>query len=170
MTDKRVRQIVFAALFAALCCVATMAIRIPTPLGGYIHAGDAVVVLAAFLLGPVWGALAAGIGSALADIVSGYVLYAPGTMIVKALVALIAGAMLRGAFIKKQSLRALLAGVVSEAVMVLGYFFYESVILGFGTAAVANIPMNAIQAVAGAAAGTALFAAINKTKYFNQGE
>ena len=170
MTDKRVRKIVFAALFAALCCVATMAIRIPTPLGGYIHAGDAVVVLAAFLLGPVWGALAAGIGSGLADIVSGYVLYAPATMIIKAAVALIAGALLRAAFIKKQSLRALLAGVISEAIMVLGYLFYESVILGFGTAAVANIPMNAIQAVAGAAAGTALYAAINKTKYFNRGE
>lgn len=170
MTDKRVRQIVFAALFAALCCVATMAIRIPTPLGGYIHAGDAVVVLAAFLLGPLWGALAAGIGSGLADIVSGYVLYAPGTMIIKAAVALIAGALLRAAFIKKQSLRALLAGVISEVFMVAGYLFYEAVILGFGTAAVANIPMNSIQAIAGAAAGTALFAAINKTKYFNRGE
>ncbi len=170
MTDKRVRQIVFAALFAALCCVATMAIRIPTPLGGYIHAGDAVVVLAAFLLGPLWGALAAGIGSGLADIVSGYVLYAPGTMVVKALVALIAGALLRAAFIKKQSLRALLAGIISEVFMVAGYFFYEAVLLGFGTAAVGNIPMNAIQAIAGAAAGTALYAAINKTKYFNQGE
>lgn len=170
MTDKRVRKIVFASLFAALCCVATMAIRIPTPLGGYIHAGDAVVVLAAFLLGPLWGALAAGIGSGLADIVSGYVLYAPGTMIIKAAVALIAGALLRAAFIKKQSLRALLAGVISEVFMVAGYLFYEAVILGFGTAAVANIPMNSIQAVAGAAAGTALYAAINKTKYYNQGE
>lgn len=54
MNDKTVKKLVFAALFAALCCVATMVIRIPTPIGGYIHAGDAVVLLAGFLLGPWW--------------------------------------------------------------------------------------------------------------------
>ena len=32
-------------MFATLSCAATMVIRIPTPIGGYIHAGDAVVLL-----------------------------------------------------------------------------------------------------------------------------
>ena len=91
MKDNTTKKIVFAALLAALACVATMIIKIPTPLGGYIHAGDAVVVLAGFLLGPVWGALAAGLGSCLADVIAGYVLYAPGTFVIKAVVALLAG-------------------------------------------------------------------------------
>ena len=55
MKDNTIKKLVFAALFAALSCAATMVIRIPTPIGGYIHAGDAVVLLSAFLLGPWWG-------------------------------------------------------------------------------------------------------------------
>ena len=61
------------ALFAALACVATMSIRIPTPgTGGYIHPGDAIVILAGIILGPVYGMLAGGIGSALSDLIGGY--------------------------------------------------------------------------------------------------
>ena len=54
---------VFTALLCALTCIATMIIKIPTPGMGYIHPGDALVLLCGFLLGPVPGALAAGIGS-----------------------------------------------------------------------------------------------------------
>lgn len=59
------------ALFAALACVATMSIRIPTPgTGGYIHPGDAIVILSGVVLGPGYGFLAAGIGSALSDLIA----------------------------------------------------------------------------------------------------
>ena len=34
MKDNTTKKIVFAALLAALACVATMIIKIPTPLGG----------------------------------------------------------------------------------------------------------------------------------------
>ena len=70
--DTRVRTIVTTALMAALACVATMVIRVPSPTGGYMNLGDTVVLLGAFLLGPWYGALAGGIGSALADVLSGY--------------------------------------------------------------------------------------------------
>ena len=80
MKDKTVRKLVFAALFAALSCVATMVIKIPTPIGGYIHVGDAVVLLAGFLLGPWWGAAAAGLGSALYDLLAGG--YDPGQALI----------------------------------------------------------------------------------------
>ena len=67
--NPNLKKTVMAALFAALACVATMSIRIPTPgTGGYIHPGDAVVILSGIVLGPVWGLLAAGIGSAMADL------------------------------------------------------------------------------------------------------
>lgn len=166
MKDKTTKKLIFAALFAALTCVATMVIKIPTPLGGYIHAGDAVVLLAAFLLGPLWGALAAGLGSALADIVSGYVIYAPGTFVIKAVVALLAGWLLSRRFVKNQLAKSIIAGIVAEIVMVGGYLLYEAVFLGFGVAAAANIPMNAIQGAFGAVAGAALFVALSKTNYF----
>lgn len=168
MKDNTTKKIVFAALLAALACVATMIIKIPTPLGGYIHAGDAVVVLAGFLLGPVWGALAAGLGSALADVISGYVLYAPGTFVIKAVVALLAGWIIGTKLIKNEFAKALVAGIIGGIVMVGGYMLYEAVFMGFGVGAAANIPMNCIQGAFGAVAGAALYIALSKTNYLNK--
>lgn len=168
MKDNTTKKIVFAALLAALACVATMIIKIPTPLGGYIHAGDAVVVLAGFLLGPVWGALAAGLGSCLADVISGYVLYAPGTFVIKAVVALLAGWIIGTKLIKNEFAKALVAGIIGGVVMVGGYMLYEAVFMGFGIGAAANIPMNCIQGAFGAVAGAALYIALSKTNYFNK--
>lgn len=168
MKDNTTKKIVFAALLAALACVATMIIKIPTPLGGYIHAGDAVVVLAGFLLGPVWGALAAGLGSCLADVIAGYVLYAPGTFVIKAVVALLAGWIIGTKLIKNEFAKALVAGIIGGIVMVGGYMLYEAVFMGFGVGAAANIPMNCIQGAFGAVAGAALYIALSKTNYFNK--
>ena len=71
--ENKTKKIVMTALFAALACVATMSIRIPTPgTSGYIHPGDAIVILAGIILGPAYGFLAAGIGSCLADLLGGY--------------------------------------------------------------------------------------------------
>ena len=168
MKDNTTKKIVFAALLAALACVATMIIKIPTPLGGYIHAGDAVVVLAGFLLGPVWGALAAGLGSALADVILGYVLYAPGTFVIKAVVALLAGWIIGTKLIKNEFAKALVAGIIGGVVMVGGYMLYEAVFMGFGVGAAANIPMNCIQGAFGAVAGAALYVALSKTNYFKK--
>ena len=168
MKDNTTKKIVFAALLAALACVATMIIKIPTPLGGCIHVGDAVVVLAGFLLGPVWGALAAGLGSGLADVISGYVLYAPGTFVIKAVVALLAGWIIGTKLIKNEFAKALVAGIIGGVVMVGGYMLYEAVFMGFGVGAAANIPMNCIQGAFGAVAGAALYIALSKTNYFNK--
>ena len=67
--NSNLKKLVMAALFAALTCVATMSIRIPTPgTNGYIHPGDALVILSGVILGPGWGLLSAGIGSAMADL------------------------------------------------------------------------------------------------------
>lgn len=162
--NTRTRKTVFAALFAAICCVATMFIKIPTPLGGYVNCGDAVVLLGAFLLGPVWGAAAAGIGSALADIVSGYVIYAPGTLVIKVVMALVAALLLRKVHINRV-LAAVICAVIAEVIMVAGYFVYEALPLGFGVAAAANIPFNAVQGVFGAAASVALYLALSKIPY-----
>jgi len=59
------------AVCMALTCIATMLIQIPIPLG-YAHLGDSVILITAYLFGPVVGALAGGIGSAMADILTGY--------------------------------------------------------------------------------------------------
>ena len=87
MTGKNIRKLVLAALLAALTAVATMIIRIPTPTQGYIHLGDGMVLICGILLGPGLGALAAGIGSMMADLIGGYMAWVPGTFAIKALTA-----------------------------------------------------------------------------------
>ena len=79
-----------SALMAALTCVATIIIKIPSPLKGYLNLGDCVVLLAGWVLLPAYGFLSAGLGSALADLFSGYVIYAPATFIIKGCMALMA--------------------------------------------------------------------------------
>lgn len=71
MANLKTRRMVMAALLAALTTAATMVIRIPTPTLGYIHLGDGMVLICGILLGPGLGAVAAGIGSMLADLFGG---------------------------------------------------------------------------------------------------
>ena len=94
MSDFKIRRLVLAALFAALCTVMTLVIQVPSPMQGYVNLGDCAVLLSAWILGPGLGCAAAGIGSMLADLL-GYPLYAPGTLVVKGLMALAAGLLLR---------------------------------------------------------------------------
>ena len=88
--SDRVKLTITAALFAALTCIGTMILKIPTPTLGYIHPGDGFVLLSGLLLGPLWGGLAAGIGSGLSDLIGGYFIYVPATFIIKALTAIVA--------------------------------------------------------------------------------
>jgi len=152
---EKIRNMVLAALFAALIYVATNLIHIPTPAtNGYVNLGDCMVLLGAFLLGPVYGAAAAAIGSALADLLLGYIAYAPATFLIKGLMAVCAALMFRGLKHRMSELgAAILGGIAAECIMVLGYFAYEAVFLGYGWAAAASIVGNCFQAVTGVALG-----------------
>ena len=150
MNSKVVSKIVLTALFAALVYVATSIIRYPTfGTQGYINIGDSIVLLSAWLIGGVYGALAAGIGSALADLLAQYVTYVPGTFIIKFLMAIVAYLIFTA--LKKTNINKVVAyivsGVVAEVIMVLGYFLYESTLLGYGLGAVPSIGSNSIQGV-----------------------
>ena len=180
MIGEKTRKLVYAALFAALTCVMTMIVKIPVPAtGGYVNLGDCVVLLAGWVLGPMYGGAAAGLGSMLADLVSGYPLYAPGTFVIKACMAVCAWAVFRAAAGEKRGLAArigadvpfaLLGGtcrvrgaLAGEAVMVAGYFAYEGVVLGFGLGAAAAIPGNLIQGVFGLAVSVAAAEALSRS-------
>lgn len=162
MQKNNTSRLVMTALFTALFCLATLVIRIPSPLGGYLNAGDALILPAAFFLGPLFGALAAGIGSGLADVLSGYALFAPATLILKFLMCLSA-AMIVKAFSGKKFLPAgLLGGIAAECIMVFGYYAYSALVLGFGIAAAVEIPSNCMQGVIGVIAGLMLTLALRK--------
>lgn len=159
--NQKLRNLVYTAMLMALCCVATLVIKIPTVTGGYLNAGDIVVVLAALLAGPLYGGVAAGFGSGLADVISGYMSYAPGTLVVKGCAAVVAALIFRACH-KKSFGFALLSAICGEIIMVLGYFVFENFVLGYGMAAAGEIPGNACQAVVGVAGGLALYFALSK--------
>ncbi len=163
MQNKNLRKLVMAALMAALVFVATMVIKIPTPTNGYLNLGDCFVLLAGWLLGPWYGFAAGGIGSMLVDLLGGYFQYVPGTFLIKGLMALVA-ALLYGAL--HQSKIALpISALAGEALMVGGYYLYESTVCGYGfMGAAAGIPGNCVQGVAGLLIGIALMAIIRSTK------
>lgn len=162
--NNTTQRIVMAALLAALTCVATMIIKIPSPLKGYLNLGDCVVLLAGWMLSPTYGFLAAGLGSALADTFSGYVTYVPSTFVIKGLMALIAfyGFKLLHSKLGNISSR-IISGIVAEVVMVAGYFIFEGFLYGFGPSLV-NIPANVIQGIAGLIIGTILVKVFEKSK------
>ena len=159
---SKTKKLVTAALMAALACVATMLIQIPSPLKGYLNIGDCVVLVSGWLLTPGYGFLAAGLGSALADLFSGYVIYAPATFLIKGVMALIAFACHRWMSKQIGGLGArVVGGVLAEAVMVMGYFVFEGFLYGFAPSAV-NIPANAVQGVAGVIIGLVLIKLLEK--------
>ena len=165
---KNTQKLVTSALLAAIVCVLTIAVRVPSPLGGYLNLGDCAVLLCGWLLSPWYGFLAAGLGSALADFASGYLIYAPATLLIKGAMALLAhaaqGKLLKGG---KPFPGRLLGGLAAELAMVLGYWIYEGFLYGFLPSAV-NIPANLIQGGVGLTLGLILISAIKKYKLFKE--
>lgn len=166
-------RIVVTALFAALICVATMLVRIPIlATGGYANLGDGIILICAFLMKPLYAVLAAGLGSLLADILAGYASYAPGTLVIKAGVALIAAALYRKlsktAGIKKVVAAMTISGILAEAFMILGYFVYEAVILGLGLGAVGALVGNIGQGIVGVIAACVVAPALSRSREVNE--
>ncbi|MBQ8391558.1 MAG: ECF transporter S component [Clostridia bacterium] len=162
--QNKTQKIVLSALLASLVCVATMLIKIPSPLKGYLNLGDCVVLLSGWVLSPVYGFLTAGIGSALADIFSGYIIYAPATFVIKGLMAVTAYFVFKLMSKKgKNTISKIVSGTLAEILMVIGYFLFEGFMYGFIPSAV-NIPANAMQGVAGLILGILLVRIFEKSK------
>ncbi len=115
--DRDLRRMTFAAVFAALIMLATMFLRIPGATG-YYHLGDGLIYACAILLGPAMGGMAAAVGSALADGLSGYAVWAPWTFVIKGLTAAVVGIMARR---DSPAVGMVLAMVAGALVTVVGY-------------------------------------------------
>ena len=159
---KRTKNLIFAGALAALCCVCTLYISVPFPVGGgYFNLGDCFVITSGVVLGPLFGFFSAAIGSMLADLLAGYAIYAPGTFLIKGLMALVVGFM----FAKnKKTFFIVLSAVVAEIIMVLGYFAYEFIITGSPSMAVLTLTGNLMQGLAGTVSSVALIILITKNK------
>lgn len=150
MQNDKTKTLVTGGLMAAFICALTMFVRIPIPIaamsGAYVNAGDAGVYLAAVVLGGWPGALAAALGSALADLLVGAALYCAPTFVIKGAMALLAARILysrrRGTFAQA------LAFGAASLLMTAGYFAFECMAFGVA-AALAGVPFNLVQAAGG---------------------
>ena len=169
MHKINIKQLTMAGLMAALVLVGTMLIQVPTPTKGYIHIGDSMVYLSGILLGPIVGSIAAALGSMLADLFSGYGIYAPATFVIKGLDALVVGYIYHkivseDASTIKKMLTFGLSVLLGGTIMVIGYLAYESVLYGFVTAAF-GILGNITQAIGGGILAAPLMLALDRVRF-----
>ena len=167
MRKQKWEKLVVTSMVTALACIATMVIQIPSPMNGYLNLGDAVVLLGAWFLGPAYGAFAGGVGSMLADILSGYAYYAPGTLMIKGLMALAAAVVFQALRNRAggKVLAEVVSGILGECIMVAGYFGYACLLLQKGLAAAASIPGNLVQGGVGIAAATVVYLALRQAAH-----
>ncbi|MCL2055278.1 MAG: TIGR04002 family protein [Oscillospiraceae bacterium] len=156
--DKNLRQLLTAALFAAMTAALTFFVKIPVG-NGYVHMGDSMIYLAACILPTRYAIIAAGLGGALSDALGGYAVFIVPTLIIKALITLPYESSGDTVLTKWNTLMVLPAGFIN----VLGYFFANLLIFGSGGAHIALIG-DMIQAVGSAVLFILTAAMLDKIK------
>ena len=144
---SNLRSLVLTALFVALVALATMVINVPmVATQGFINVGDTLIFLSALLMGPRVGALAGGLGSALADLLLGYAHWAPWTLVIKSIEGLLVALLGYHAYRqdKRVGSRVVMALVLAALWMVFGYYLVGGFVVGFKPA-LASVPGNLIQ-------------------------
>jgi uncharacterized repeat protein (TIGR04002 family) len=145
---KKFSDFALAGLFTALILVATAYLpRIPIGSGGYIHVGDAVIYLAASFLPKRLAMAAGGLGGALADLLSGFALWAPFTLVIKMGLVL----PFTGRSEKLLCARNIAAPFAAFPVTVGGYYVAEWILTGSASVPAVSLPYNALQAAGSAA-------------------
>ena len=142
MKDQKIRLMCITGIFTAIVFVFTAYLHIPSHTG-YTHVGDGFIYLAACML-PLPYAMFVGAGGALlADCLTGYAIWAPGSIIIKTVAVLF--------FSRKSariiSVRNLLALIPAWAICIGGYYLYEALITGNYAAPLAGIPGYITQSV-----------------------
>lgn len=161
MTNFNLKKMIYGALFAAIIFVSTYSIKIPVPAtSGYIHPGDGFVLLAGLLLGPLYGTLAAGIGSALSDLIGGYSLWILPTFIIKGLMGAIVGycshRWIPNLATTALKIKLFISYLIAGILMVAGYYLAYGVIVGDFTTPLLSVPANLFQLLIGLIIATVL--------------
>ncbi len=163
-TSTKTTGIVLSGMMAALVFAATC-ISFPNGVGGYTHLGDAMVVLTLMVLGRRVGAAAAGIGAVLSDIILGYAMWAPFTLIAKVLMVLVIASLLNVFHGRLSWFLSVIAGLAVETVIYSGAaYFLEGGIGG----AIAEAGGMLIQGLLAVVVGWTLTLALSRTSLGKQ--
>ena len=160
MKKSKISFICTASLFSALVFVVTAYLHIPTA-NGYIHVGDGFIYLGACLLPWPYAMAVGAVGTLLADCLTGFALWAPGSLVIKALTALLFTNKSR----KILSLRNVLALLPAAALCAGGYYLYEALIYSNFISPLSGIPASITQSVASAVVFILAGAAVDKMRF-----
>lgn len=141
------KKICMVGLFMALICIATLFFKVPIP-GGYAHLGNGFIFLAAALLGNTGGMVAAGVGSALADLLGGWYMWIIPTLIIKLIMGLVV-ALIAPKRLNVKSPRTAIAVLTGTGVMVAGYFLGGIFLMDTVAASATQIPGLVAEDIAG---------------------
>jgi uncharacterized membrane protein len=165
--STNVEKLILTGLMTALVTVTTIVIPIPVPFtNGYVHPGDGMIFMSVLLLGRRRAAFAAGVGSALADVILGYLIWAPFTLVIKSIMAFVAGLIIEKCAERPRNL------VIScVSVPVLWALFYVA-LLGFARYLVnltynAGTELLATEGAGGAAGAVSMTEMLGPTMQYN---
>lgn len=162
MKKDKVRLMCLAAVFCALVFVFTAYVHVPSHTG-YTHVGDGFIYLAACILPLPYAIFVGAVGALLADCLTGFAIWAPGSVIIKTAAVLF--------FSKKSgkivSARNLIALIPAWAVCIGGYYLYESLITMNFVAPLAGIPGYITQSFLSSVLYIALGVALDRLKFKN---
>jgi len=133
MKNFGVKNLCLGGVFIALVCLGTMFFSVRVPVTeGYINFGDGFIIIISVLFGKKFGALAGGIGSALADLFLAPH-WAVFTLIIKGFMGYAVGCVKDYADENSHffSVRNILSSFVGEVVMVVGYFVFGAILKGY---------------------------------------
>lgn len=166
MNSNLIKKVTLSGLLTAVITAVTF-FPVPIPIAhGYVNMGDCFVLLAGIILGPSYGFIVAGLGSALADVFAGFATYAPATFIIKGTMALIVYYISGRRSSSARSFRIVLSGILAELIMLIGYFLFEFALYGAG--AVASIPGNSFQGICCAVGGCLLMLTVSKSSVLSK--
>lgn len=169
LQSKKTYDLTILGLLTALVAVSTMMIKIPTiSTEGYVHLGDSMIFLAAIMFGKKKGAIAGGLGSAMADLLLGYTHWILPTLIIKGLMGYGIGIIADQESDNIINLRNSVALIFGASWMVFGYFVAGGIMKGSFIVSATSIPANLLQGFVGALLFIPIGVGLKKTKYFNQ--
>ena len=142
MQNPKIRLMCVTGVFTALIYVLTAYLHVPSHMG-YVHVGDGLIFLAACMLPTPYAMFAGAAGAALADCLTGFVIWAPASAIIKGLTVLLFTAY-SGKILSRRNFLALLP---AAALCIGGYYLYEAILTGNFISPAADIPGNLIQSL-----------------------
>ncbi|AMM93061.1 ECF transporter S component [Peribacillus simplex] len=169
-SSQKTMDLIITAMLIALVFLSTFFLNIKLPIasnGGLVHLGTAMLFIASILFGPKKAALAGAIGMGLFDIVGGWTLWAPITIVARGLQGYIVGKI---AWSKGRNGTSIafnvIATIVSIPFMIAVYYIGEGILYGNWIAPLASIPGDLVQNILGIIVAVPVCVALKKVPYF----